>query len=163
MKFLEEFYSIRLHWTTLQKFRKRLPLCIWQSLLKHTHNSPIAVVAIDGTSMQRNNPSMHYLKRIDREKNISVPIYLNVMVDTIRKKFVAIRHHAKRASEVKDAYYFISRIKGDIDLAVMDKAYDSEKLHRFLREQGIYSIIPVKKNWAKGQYRKQLKECFDYA
>ena len=44
----------------------------------------------------------------------------------------------------------------------MDKLYDSEKLHRSLREQGRYSIIPVKKNWAKGQLRKQLKDCFDY-
>jgi len=73
-------------------------------------------------------PSMHYLKRIDREKNISVPIYLNVMIDVMRRKFIAIRHHAKKSGEVPDAY----------------------------------SIIPVKKNWAKGQYRKQLKDFFDY-
>src|SRR3989338_8495260 len=45
----------------------------------------------------------------------------------------------------------------------MDKLYDSEKLHRSLREQGRYSIIPVKKNWPKGQLRKQLKDCFDYS
>ena len=45
----------------------------------------------------------------------------------------------------------------------MDKAYDSEKLHRWLRENGIFSVAPVKKNWAKGQIRKQLKDCFDYS
>ena len=33
---------------------------------------------------------------------------------------------------------------------------------RILRENGTYSIIPVKKNWSKGQYRKQLKNCFDF-
>jgi len=86
MKFLDEFYDIKLHWTTLQKFRKRVPLHVWQTLLKCTTDNSIAVTAIDGTSMQRSNPSMHYLKIIDRENNISVPIYINVMVDAIRRK-----------------------------------------------------------------------------
>ena len=162
MKFLEEFYGIKLHWTTLQKFRKRVPLAIWQTLLKFTVKNPIAIAVIDGTSMQRNNPSMHYLKRIDREDKISIPIYLNVMVDAIRRKFVAIRHHATKCGEVPDAYYLLKQFSDEIELVVMDKLYDSEKLHRFLRESRTYSIIPVKKNWAKGQYRKQLKNCFDY-
>jgi transposase len=162
MKFLEEFYDIKLHWTTLQKFRKRISLSIWQTLLKCTISSSLSVAAIDGTSMQRSNPSMHYLKRIDREKKISVPIYLNTMIDVIRRKFVAIRHHAKKSGEVRDAYYLYKQSPMEIELIVMDKAYDSEKLHRFLREQGTYSIAPVKKNWSKGQYRKQLRDCFDY-
>ena len=162
MKFLDEFYGVKLHWTTLQKFRKRVPLSIWQALLKCTVKSTIAVAAIDGTSMQRNNPSMHYLKRIDREKKISVPIYLNFMVDVIRRKFVAVKHHATKAGEVSDVPYLVEQSPKEIELAIMDKLYDSEKLHRFLRERGTYSIIPVKKNWARGQYRKQLKDCFDY-
>jgi transposase len=162
MKFLDEFYGIKLHWTTLQKFRKRVPLGIWQALLKNTIEKSIAVAAIDGTSMQRHNPSMHYLKRIDREKKISVPIYLNAMVDVLNRKFIAIRHHAEKSGEVKDVYYFFKQYPSEIELAVLDKLYDSEKLHRFLRGRGTYSIIPVKKNWAKGQYRKQLKDFFDY-
>ena len=162
MKFLEEFYSIKLHWTTLNKFRKRMHLNIWKTLLKCTIRNSIDVAAIDGTSLQRSNPSMHYLKRIDREKKISIPVYINAMIDVIRRKFVAIRHHATKAGESKDAYYLYKQAHIDIELVVMDRAYDSEKLHRFLREQGTYSIAPVKKNWAKGQYRKQLKECFDY-
>jgi len=162
MRFLDEFYGIKLHWTTLQKFRKRVPLAIWQTLLKSTNNNPIAVAAIDGTSMQRHNPSMHYLKRIDRVNNISVPIYLNAMVDVVRRKFVAVRHHAKKSGEVPDAYYLLKQSPKEIGLAVLDKLYDSEGLHRFLRERGTYSIVPVKKNWARGQLRKQLKDCFDY-
>ena len=162
MKFLDEFYGIKLHWTTLQKFRKRLPLAVWQALLKCTISSSIAVAAIDGTSMQRHNPSMHYLKRIDRENKISVPIYLNVMVDVLKRKFVAIRHHATKSGEVPDAYYLYEQSPSEIELVFIDKLYDSEKLHRFLRERGTYSIIPVKKNWARGQYRKQLKDCFDF-
>jgi transposase len=161
--FLAEFYHINVHWTTLQKCRARLPLWIWQHLLSCTVDTDVGVAAMDGTSLQRSNPSAHYLKSIDKTYKISVPVFMNAAVDVIQRKFVAVRHHATRSSEVEDAYYFMRRIKSHIDLIVMDKAYDSEKLHRFLREQGTYSVIPVKKNWAKGQYRKQLKDCFDYA
>jgi len=162
MKFLDEFYGIKLHWTTLQKFRKRLPLSIWQKLLAFTIEDPIDIAAIDGTSLQRSSPSAHYLKRIDRDSRTQVPIFLNAMVDVVRRKFVAIRHHAKRAGEVRDVHYLVDQCKQEIELILMDKLYDSEKLHKYLREQGIFSIAPVKKNWAKGQLRKQLRDCFDY-
>ena len=162
MKFLDEFYNIKIHWTTLQKCRKRLPLFIWQTLLSFTITAPIAIGAIDGTSMQRSNPSEHYLKRIDRETRTSVPIYLNSMIDVVQRKFVAIRHHANPAGEVPDVPYLIEQCKQEIDLLLMDKLYDSEKLHRYLRDLGILSVAPVKKNWARGQYRKQLKDYFDY-
>ena len=163
MKFLSEFYDINLHWTTLQKFRKRLPLSLWQNLLNSTIEYPIEVAAIDGTSLQRSNPSAHYLKRIDRDTKTSIPIFFNAMVDVVRRKFIAVRHHAKRSGEVPDVKYLVNQCKQDIELILMDKLYDSEKLHRYLREQGIFSVAPVKKNWAKGQLRKQLKDCFDYA
>jgi transposase len=162
MKFLDEFYDVKMHWTTLQKFRQRVPIFLWQNLLKHTLENKIAVAAIDGTSLQRHNPSMHYLKRIDRGKKISVPIYLNAAVDVIRRKFVSVRHHSKKAGEVKDVPYLIKQYPAEIELVLMDKLYDSEILHRFFRERGTYSVVPVKKNWAKGQLRKQLKDYFDY-
>jgi len=162
MKFLDEFYGIELHWTTLQKFRKRMPLSLWQKLLAFTVEKPIDIAAIDGTSLQRNNPSNHYLKRIDSEKRVDIPVYLNAMIDVVRRKFVAVRHHAKKHGEVPDVPYLIERSIQEIELILVDKMYDSEKLHRYLREKGIFSIAPVKKNWARGQYRKQLKECFDY-
>lgn len=163
MKFLNEFYNIDLHWTTLQKFRKRLPLSLWQKLLAHTVEGSVEIAAIDGTSLQRSNPSTHYLKRIDRTNNISVPVYLNAMVDVVKRKFIAVRHHAKKTGEIRDVPYLINQSKQEIELVLMDKLYDSEKLHRCLREQGIFSVAPVKKNWAKGQLRKQLKDCFDYS
>jgi hypothetical protein len=163
MNFLNEFYNFNPHWTTLQKFRKRMPLSFWQEMLAHTVEGPIEVAAVDGTSLQRANPSEHYLKRIDRLGKTTIPIYVNAMVDVVRRKFIAVRHHAKKTGEVKDVRYLIDQVIQEIELLLMDKLYDSEKLHRMLRERGIYSIAPVKKNWAKGQLRKQLKECFDYA
>lgn len=162
MKFLDEFYGISMHWTTLQKFRKRMPLSIWQKLLANTVEEPVGLAAIDGSSLQRSNPSAHYLKRIDRDSRTAIPIYFNVMVDVVRRKFISVRHHAKKHGEIRDVHYLVDQCIQEIDTILMDKAYDSEKLHRYLREQGIFSIAPVKKNWARGQLRKQLKEYFDY-
>ena len=163
IKFLDEFYGFKPHFTTLQKFRKRMPLSFWQKLLSYTVEDTVDVAAIDGTSLQRSNPSTHYIKRIDRTKNISVPVYLNAMIDVVRRKFIAVRHHAKKSGEVADVKYLVNQVMEEIELILMDKAYDSEKLHRYLRSIGIFSVAPVKKNWAKGQLRKQLKDCFDYA
>lgn len=162
MKFMSEYYNLKMHWTTLQKFRKRLSLDVWKKLLEATLDTKIPVAAIDGTSLQRTNPSQHYLKRIDRITKISVPIYINAMVDVVRRKFISIRHHSAKSGEVPDVKYLVEQTEKEIELIVMDKLYDSEKLHRYLRDKGIYTIIPVKKNWAKGQIRKQLKDCFDY-
>ena len=163
MKFLDEFYNLNMHWTTLQKFRKRMPLSLWQKLLSATIKDDIDIAAIDGSSFQRTNPSSHYLKRIDRDSRTAIPVYFNAMVDVIRRKFVSVRHHAKKSGEIRDVKYLVERCEHEIELILMDKLYDSEKLHRYLRGIGIYSIVPVKKNWAKGQMRKQLRDCFDYA
>ena len=163
MKFLDEFYDINLHWTTLQKFRKRLPLSLWKNLLTNTIKHPIEIAAIDGSSMQRRNPSAHYLKRIDRDSRTTIPVYFNAMVDVVRRKFISVRHHAKKHGEIRDVPYLVNQCMQEIETILMDKAYDSEKLHRYLRNLGIFSIAPVKKNWARGQMRKQLKDCFDYA
>lgn len=162
MNFLWEYYGISLHWTTLQKCRQRIALSIWKRLLSSTIEKPIEVAAIDGSSMQRTNPSDHYLKRIYREGKNQTPIFFNAMIDVVRRKFISIRHHARRAGEIRDVRYLVEQTKQEIELIVMDKLYDSERLHRYLRDKGIFSIVPVKKNWGKGQIRKQLKDCFDY-
>jgi len=161
-KFLLEYYAIDMHWTTLQKQRRKIPLSIWQKLLQMSIDNAVEVAAIDGTCLQRSNPSSHYLKRIDRDSRDRIPVQINVMVDVKRRKFISLKHHAKRAGEVRDVPYLVRMSMCDIGTILMDKAYDSEKLHRYLRSKGIFSIAPVKKNWAKGQIRKQLKDCFDY-
>ena len=131
-------------------------------LLNVTIDQVVDIAAIDGTSFQRQNPSEHYLKRIDRLGKASIPIYANMMVDVVRRRFISVKHHSKKSGETRDVPYLVQQCPEIIELILMDKAYDSEKLHRYLREQGIWSIAPVKKNWAKGQLRKQLRDCFDY-
>lgn len=98
-----------------------------------------------------------------KDSRTSVPIFLNAMIDVVRRKFVAVSHLAKRLGEVPDVRYLVNQYKQEIEIILMDKLYDPEKLHRDLKNLGIFSIAPVKKNLARGQLRKQLRDYFDYA
>src|SRR3989338_99923 len=69
--------------------------------------------------------------------------------------------HYKRRIDRKDVRYLIKKAKVKPELITMDKGYDSEAIHGFCREQGIYSIIPARKGCFRGKYRKQMRDCFD--
>ncbi|MBI4945771.1 MAG: transposase, partial [Bacteroidetes bacterium] len=45
---------------------------------------------------------------------------------------------------------------------IMDKGYDDNNIHAFMRDRGICSVIPVRKNCVRGQYRKEMRDYFDY-
>ena len=44
----------------------------------------------------------------------------------------------------------------------MDKGFDSNPLNEWLRNQGIWSVAPVRKGCKRGCYRRQLRDCFDW-
>ena len=48
------------------------------------------------------------------------------------------------------------------ELVLMDKGFDSQPLHTYLRDVGVWSVAPVRKGCAHGHYRKQLRDCFDW-
>ncbi len=52
-------------YSALYKSRKRIPIKLWQKLLKLTAGLSSGKVAIDGTGFSKTNPSFHYLKRIN--------------------------------------------------------------------------------------------------
>ena len=35
-------------------------------------------------------------------------------------------------------------------------------VHAWLRDQGVWSVAPVRKGCKRGQYRRQLRDCFDW-
>lgn len=84
--FLEEYYHISLHWSTLQKAAKRLPKHLWQSLLAATITvDAVPLAAADGTGFSRSGPSHYYLKRIDREGPTGRPVQAITMIDVEKK------------------------------------------------------------------------------
>src|SRR3989338_1050210 len=100
MRFLDEYYVIKLHWTTLQKAAKRLPKLLWQSLLAATITTEqIYLAAADGTGFSRSGPSHYYLKRIDRDGPVGRPVQAMIMIDVKRRKFLAGAFFAKPHGE----------------------------------------------------------------
>ena len=151
------------HWTTWQKAIAKWPQWVWDALAKASvGQESCALAAIDGTTMSRSNPSQHYLKRIDRSEPISRPVQDVVMVDVLRRKFLSWRIRAKARGEKCDVPYLVRHSPTPPELVLMDKGFDSNPLHGWLRERGIWSVAPVRKHCKRGQYRRQLRDCFDY-
>jgi hypothetical protein len=163
-RFMRDFFGIDLHWTSWQRAIAKWPQWVWLALARASADvDRCEIAAIDGTTLTRSNPSQHYLHRIDREDKIGRPVQQVVMVDVLRRKFLASRIRARPRGEKCDVPYLMRTSSTQVELVLMDKGFDSEPLHRWLRDQGTYSIAPVRKGCRRGMYRKQLRDCFDHA
>ena len=163
MKFLDEYYYLKLHWTTLQKAAKRLPRGLWQSLLAATITSEnVSLAAADGTGFSRSGPSHYYLNRIDREGPVGRPVQAMIMIDVKRRKFLAGAFFAKPHGEQKriPTLHRQSAVKPEVLL--MDKGFEAEWLHQWLNENGTFSVAPVRKNCRRGRHRKLMRDCMDW-
>lgn len=163
MKFLDEHYNIKMHWTTLEKAAKRLPKRLWQSLLAATiTNGQIYLTAADGTGFSRSGPSHYYLKRIDREGPIGRPVQMISLVDVKQRKFIAGTFLAKPQHEAQWIPTLHRQSQAKLDVLLLDKGFDAEWLHSWLDENGTFSVAPVRKNCRRGKHRKLLRDCFDW-
>ena len=162
-KLLAEYYSIDIHFTTLQKAAKRLPRSIWQSLLaatiefKNTH-----LAAADVTGFSRSGPSQYYMKRIDRKTLVGKPVQAITMIDVEKRKFLAGCFFAKPHGEAKQVSRLHKQSPTVPDVLLMDKGFDAEYLHQWLNEHGTFSVAPVRKNCVRGRHRKLMRECMDW-
>ena len=163
MSFLDEFFKINLHWTTLQKAAKRLPKSLWQSLLCATIEfNTTHLAAADGTGFTRTNASQYYIKRIDRKNTVGCPVQAITIVDIEQRKFLAGNFFAQPHGEVKRVPALHKQSPSEIEFLIMDKGFDAEYLHQWLNKHGTFSIAPVRKGCLRGKHRKILRDCFDW-
>jgi len=145
--------------STLQRYAAKLRLPFWQTLLRASAGRVNRIGAIDGTGLERTNPSWHYVKRIFKGTIHRRGFFLMLLVST-NNKVLSLRLRSKRAGEIKDVRYLWKNAHTPFSVMVMDKAYDAEWLHKFFAEQGVRSIVPVRKRAIHGYYRKKLRDCF---
>lgn len=143
--------------STLQYTMKRIPKWLWDKAIEITSGIKHHIIAIDSTGFSRNNPSYHYLRRIDG-KIPKIPIKLSTTFDTKRKKFCSIKTRIKPRHDVKDARQLLRNVNAKIIVA--DKAYNSEELYEDAFENKILLMSPKKKNVRKGFYRKKMQKLF---
>jgi transposase len=162
-KFIDEYYGINLHYTTLQKAAKRLPKWLWQSLLSSTIDvNEIYLAAVDGTGISRTNASTYYLKRIDRKGKTKRPIQTIAMIDVKERKFLSANFFAKPHGEAKRVPTLHRQSPITPDVLLMDKGFDAEWLHQWLNDNGTFSVAPVRKNCRRGRHRKIMRDCMDW-
>jgi len=152
------------HFTTLIKFAKRMPAWLWTALLQWSSAVETCLVgAIDATGLSRTAASLYYVKRIDRETLLQRYVKLSLLVDVQRRRVLAARLRAKPVHDVRDIIYLTTHSKVLPETNLLDKGYDSQKVHAYFRNQGVYSIIPVRKRCKRGQYRKEMRDHFDHS
>ena len=142
-------------YSALAKMSYRIPIGIWQRLLKCTANIKVHIVSIDGTGMCRPLPSPYYYRRIDRPYPVEIPLKLSMAVDTRTKKILALRVRANQKShDIRDVKYLITRLPRKPNKLVADKAYDANWLHEFCYARGIKTYIPRREYKRHCYYRK---------
>ena len=145
--------------STIQRYSSKLILPFWQKLFEVTSPKITKIVSIDGTGLEKTQASEHYIKRVDAKRPFCKGYHLSVIVGE-NSKILSLRIRKKYCHDIKDVGYLFRRLPKKPKIILMDKGYDSEKLHRYFASQNIWSIAPVKKNWASGQLRKRLRDKF---
>lgn len=145
--------------STLQRYAAKLRLSFWQRLFAKTISKISKIVSMDGTGLERTKTSQHYIKRIDGKKPFSKGFHFGIIVGE-NSQILSLRIRKKFSHDIKDARYLAKRLSYKPKIILMDKGYDSEKLHTYFAKQNTWSVAPVKKNWAKGQLRRKLKDNF---
>jgi len=120
---------------------QRISSAFWQKMLELTSQGMHYLVALDSTGFSRENPSYHYLRRINGCIP-KIPVKLSCTFDTRKKKFCAAKIRVLPAHDIKDAEHLLQRTNASI--LVADKAYDANWLHQYCNENNIIAHIPIR-------------------
>lgn len=147
-------------YSALCKSRKRISPSLFERLLNKTVSEIPENVAIDSTGISVQNPSAHFVKRIDRKNSVKRFVKLSVFYDLDNKKFLAIKTRVKPRHDVKD-FDSLFRKQHNFKNFFGDSAYDSEKIHEKCFENGIQTFIKPRKNVKRGVYRRKQMKNYD--
>ena len=160
------------HFTTLQKFFSRIKPIYFEILLKSTLNlfyfpdDTISITAIDSSGFTSGSCSHYYSERTGKIRKHFLKTTISVDVD--QQVITGFRISKSRVHDSRHAFSLLKeyhrRLKSECYL--MDRGYDSEKMHQFIRETlNANSIIPARSHqYSKnvwGKYRKEMTEHFD--
>ena len=159
------------HFTTLQKFSQRINSLIFNRLLNrliklfYDWGERVTCTAIDSTGFTSSYMSHYYSWRTGKIRKKFIKI--SVSVDTDKQIVSGFKISQNPVHDIPHAEKLLRqshRIRKS-DVFVMDKGYDSENIHRLIRDElNSYSVIPVKTRKRKrimGYYRRELSRSFD--
>ena len=174
------------HPDTINKFAKSIKQTVLELvLLQTTARTGIKklVLGQDGTGFKSKKVSHYYIFRIEyyqrkKKKKRGRPpkrrkrkkyLYVQIMVELRTQMPLGIsisRRPGGDAKKFKPVAKKVMKLGKSVKLVVLDKGYDDEKVHEFIREfMEAMSIIPARNEdvpiWkTSGKYRKQMKRGY---
>lgn len=162
------------HFTTLQKFFCRIKPIYFDILLKctlkifYSPDDTISITAIDSSGFTSGYCSHYYSERTGKIRKHFLKT--SIVVDVDQQVITGFMISKSRVHDSRHAFSLLKKCHKlhKSECYVMDRGYDSEKMHRFIRENlKAISIIPPR-SWKDtehvwGKYRKEMTENFDAA
>lgn len=176
------------HPDTLRKFRGRIKQTVLELvLLQTTARTGIKklVLGQDGTGFKSRKISHYYIFRLEyfqrknnkkrkrgrpkKKRRKKKYIYVQIMVELRTQMPIAVSISRKPADDYNKfapVAKKVIKLGKNIKLVVLDKGYDAEHVHEFIREVlGAESIIPARNenvaiHRTSGRYRKEMKRGY---
>lgn len=155
------------HYTTLQKFFKRIKSEVMDEIMDSTVelfdiNDPW--VALDGTGHSCDQASLYFTDKIKKQNKKWRKSYTKNQIAIDTKSQVILAHRVAKGPrhDSKDAIPLLIKTKKYNPIGFsLDKAYDYEKVHEVIQEElNASSMIPRKKGAKNGKYRMATESLF---
>jgi hypothetical protein len=160
------------HFTTLQKFFCRIKPIYLDHLFKctlkqfYSEEGSIPITAIDSSGFTSGYSSHYYSVRTGKLRKHFLKT--SIAVDTDQQLITGFMISKNRIHESRHAFVLLKKCHRmrKSECYVMDRGYDSEKMHRLIRDTlNADSVIPVRV-WGNteniwGKYRKLMTDNFD--
>lgn len=159
------------HFTTIQKFLRRiktlyLRIAFGKTLdLFYSGDDSIPITAIDSSGFTSGYSSHYYSARTGKIRKHFLKT--SISVDTENQVITGFMTSKSRVHDTKHAEQLLRQCHKmrKSDCYVMDRGYDSEAIHRQIREDlHATSIIPLRSwnaDYIGGTYRKEMADTFD--
>jgi len=160
------------HYSTLCKFSKRIPASALNQLFQKAcsfmseWNNSSSVVAIDSSGFTPDSASTYYSIRTGKTRHDYLKT--TISVDTTYKSLLSFNITNSRChdSQIAPIILRASHRVRKSTCYVMDKAYDSERIHQLIHEDlKSQSMIPIRDwhaSYVSGKYRQIMASSFDF-